>query len=186
MNWTQIATPPGPETRLRVECRHEPGAHGRYKLLAFDGDKQVHSAEYAWNEWMGHACGQLLMPDFVEAANRAAARACNTTVDQEAYYDEHIAPKLMALAGECRDNGLSLLAVCEWAPGAYGNTLTLCKDSSFALRMIDAAAQAGGNIDSLMTALERHAREHGHSSLYLRMLGVPTTPETSDKDTTHG
>lgn len=72
MSWTKIATPHGPETHLRVECRHEPGAHGRYKLLAFDGDSQVHSAEYAWNEWRGHACGQLLMPDFVEAANNAA------------------------------------------------------------------------------------------------------------------
>lgn len=72
MKWTQIATPSGPATALRVECRHEPGAHGRYRLLAFDGDRQVHSADYAWNEWMGHACGQLLMPDFVEAASRAA------------------------------------------------------------------------------------------------------------------
>lgn len=73
MSWTQIATPHGPETRLRVECQSEPGKHGRYKLTAFDGDKAVHSAVYAWNVWMGHACGQLLMPEFIDAANSAAA-----------------------------------------------------------------------------------------------------------------
>ena len=35
-------------------------------------------------------------------------------MSKEAYYDEHIAPKLLALAKECEDNGLSLLVVCEW------------------------------------------------------------------------
>ena len=106
------------------------------------------------------------------------------TENKEKYYDEHIAPKLMALAKECEDNGLSLLAVCEWEHGEYGSTRTFREGSSFAIRMTDAAAKAHGNIDSFMMAIERHAIEHGHSSMYLRMRGVPETPKTHNAELT--
>ena len=97
-------------------------------------------------------------------------------MSKEAYYDEHIAPKLMALAKECEDNGLSLLAVCEWDPGEYGSTRSVQAGSSFAFRMADTAVTARGNVDSFMMAIERYAMKHGHSSVYLHLLGVPETP----------
>lgn len=53
---------------FRLECRHEGGTHGRYRLTAYIGDTFVHSAFYDWNVWLGHAHGQLLMPDFIAAA----------------------------------------------------------------------------------------------------------------------
>lgn len=71
-NWNLIATPAGPDTALRIECRSEPGMHGRYRLFAFDGDRCVHSQTYNWNEWLGHACGSLLMPAFVESAEKSS------------------------------------------------------------------------------------------------------------------
>ena len=71
-SWNLIATPPGPATDLRIECRHEFGLNGRYRLIAFDGDRWVHASFYDWNQWMGHASGQLLMTDFVAAAEKAA------------------------------------------------------------------------------------------------------------------
>ena len=97
-------------------------------------------------------------------------------MSKEAYYDEHIAPKLLALAKECEDNGLSLLVVCEWEPGEYGSTRNFQAGSSFALRMVDTAAKAQGDVDSFMMAIERHAMKHGHSSMYLHMRGIPETP----------
>lgn len=71
-NWNLIATPAGSDTALRIECRREPGLHGRYRLIAFDGDRWVHASFYDWNRWMGHASGQLLMTDFVAVAEKAA------------------------------------------------------------------------------------------------------------------
>lgn len=100
-------------------------------------------------------------------------------MSKEAYYDEHIAPKLLALAKECEENGLSLLVVCEWEPGEYGSTRNCQVGSSFAFRMIDTAAKARGNVDSFMMAIERHAMKHGHSSMYLHMRGVPETPNVN-------
>jgi len=94
----------------------------------------------------------------------------------EQYYDEQIAPKLIALAEECKEHGLSFLAACEWAPGEYGSTRKLQEGSSFAMRLVEAAVNAQGNIDSLMIAVERHALKHGHSSIYLSLRGVPTQP----------
>ena len=70
--WSLLQTPPGPATALRVECRHEPRTHGRYLLAAFDGKNWVHSRFYDWNVWLGHGCGQLLMPAFTAAAEKAA------------------------------------------------------------------------------------------------------------------
>ena len=104
-------------------------------------------------------------------------------MSKEAYYDEHIAPKLLALAKECEDNGLSLLAVCEWEPGEYGSTRNLQAGSSFAIRMVDTAAKAQGNVDSFMMAIERHAMKHGHGSMYLHMRGVPETPNAKSQAT---
>ncbi len=68
--WYERATPSGPETSLRIECHHSGGRCGTYRLSAYDGDRLVHSASYAWNVWRGHCSGQLLMPDFVAEAER--------------------------------------------------------------------------------------------------------------------
>lgn len=70
--WHQVATPAGPDTKLRIEAHQRSGKHGDYRLTAFLGDSQVHSATYPWNVWLGHACGQLLMPAFIESAALAA------------------------------------------------------------------------------------------------------------------
>lgn len=96
--------------------------------------------------------------------------------NKENYYDEQIAPKLKALAKECESNGISLLAVCEWKPGEIGRTLVLQKESGVGIKIANAAAQANGNVDSLLMAIERYALEHGHNSIYLHQRGIPETP----------
>lgn len=95
---------------------------------------------------------------------------------KEQFYDERVAPVLSDLAKQCKDRGLSLLAVCEWEPGEFGRTLTLREKSGLGIRLADAAAKANGNVDALLIGIIRYAKEHGHSSAYLSLLGVPTTP----------
>lgn len=99
-----------------------------------------------------------------------------TKRQRERLYDNGIAPELLRLCKLCEDNGLSMIAVVEWAPNETGRTLSLRSGSGFGIRMTEAAAQANGNVDSFMVALQRYAREHGHSSMVLNMLGVPLTP----------
>ena len=75
MTWYPRSVPPHPSTTLHIACSHSGGRMGRYRLEAFDAERLVHSAHYDWNVWQGHAAGQLLMPEFVAAAEqRVAAR----------------------------------------------------------------------------------------------------------------
>ena len=97
-------------------------------------------------------------------------------MSKEQYYDEFIAPRLIELSEECEAHGLSFLAVCEWTPGEYCQTMNLESGSGFGIRMTDAAVRAKGNIDSFMFAIMRHARKNGHSSMILKQLGVPINP----------
>ena len=90
----------------------------------------------------------------------------------EAYYDEHIAPKLMAIAKECEDNGLSLVACYEYELGRKARTMTLQPGCSFVINLVEFATRSRGNIDSLIMALCRYAEKHGHCSIYLNLLGV--------------
>lgn len=102
----------------------------------------------------------------------------------EKFYDKEIAPALMALAKKCEAEGLSFFAAVNFGPeGEIGRTVSLREGSPFMLRMLDALARCwceGGtvNVDAFLIALSRHAREHGHSSMFLSQLGIPTEPET--------
>lgn len=96
----------------------------------------------------------------------------------EAYYDEHISPKLMALAKECDEQGMSLLAVCEFSPGDIARTLTLQKELCMELKLALAVVEARGNLDAFLMAVERYARKHGHSSIFLTQRGIPLEPST--------
>lgn len=91
----------------------------------------------------------------------------------EAVYDEKIAPRLLDLAKECERLGLSFLAVAEYRPGYLGRTVSLHPGSSFGIRLCIAAAEANGNVDALLRAIERYAVKHGHSSAYLAARGIP-------------
>lgn len=96
--------------------------------------------------------------------------------EREDFYDVDIAPALLVLGRKCQAAGLSLVAVVEWEPGQTGETTFLSGESSFAVRMVQAAVKAHGNVDSLMFAIMRYARDNGHSSAILHQLGVPLTP----------
>lgn len=88
----------------------------------------------------------------------------------EKLYDEQIAPLLLKAGEIAKANGMSLAALVEYAPGEFGRTVHLSAGSHFSIRLVEAAIQAKGNVDSLYIALARHGREHGHSSMVLNLL----------------
>lgn len=84
----------------------------------------------------------------------------------EAYNDEHIAPKLAALAEECSANGLSFVSHAEWAP--FEGQTTAKREAagkiSASHEMAYLAARANGNLDAFLFAL---ARAHNEGKLDL-------------------
>jgi hypothetical protein len=96
-----------------------------------------------------------------------------TPQEREDFYDREVAPVLMDIAKKCQDNGLSITAMVEWDHGETGRTAALTAEAGFGIRMAQAAMQSVGNVDSLIGAIMGYAKDHGHSSVYLKMLGVP-------------
>lgn len=88
----------------------------------------------------------------------------------EQFYDDEIAPVLAELAEKCRDNGLSLVAVCEYAEDQIGRTSIMQQSTSAAMRLAMYGALARGNVDDLVGMLIKDGKENGHGSIYLTML----------------
>lgn len=45
------------------------------------------------------------------------------------------------------------------------------------MRIVHYAMQARGNVDSLWWAIQKDAAKYGHSSIELKLAGIPLTPE---------
>ena len=88
----------------------------------------------------------------------------------EQFYDDEIAPKLKELCDACKQKGVPFLALVEYDPGSVGRTEFTPASAGIGQRIATWAARANGNIDSLMIAVQRHAKEHGHNSLILSIL----------------
>ncbi|MFX4088441.1 hypothetical protein ACKU27_25455 [Sphingobium yanoikuyae] len=98
----------------------------------------------------------------------------------EQIHDEQIAPKLLEVGKLCEQHGLPLVAQVEYAPGDFGMTMFLPEHSNLAMLLMNSAAMCKSNVDALFIAIERYAREHGHSSVYLHRLGIPLQPEKGE------
>jgi hypothetical protein len=98
-----------------------------------------------------------------------------TPKDREDFYDREVAPALLDLASRCEVRGMSIIAVVEWQPGDTGRTAALAAEASFALRLVELASQAHGNVDNLIMALTKYGKKHGHASICLKQLGVEPT-----------
>ncbi len=92
---------------------------------------------------------------------------------KEEIYDSEIAPKLLEVAKLCERHKLGFCAAVEYEPYSLGRTVGYPEDASYAIRLVDWAAQSHGNADKLIRGMMNQGREHGHGSAYLRMLGVP-------------
>lgn len=96
--------------------------------------------------------------------------------NNEAFYDKEIAPKLRELAEACEARGMAFVAMVEYDPGESGETYTLPKNAGIKSTLAYFAVKCHGNIDTLVLAASKHASQHGHSSMVLSRMGVPTTP----------
>lgn len=101
--------------------------------------------------------------------------------EQEKFYDNEIAPKLLILAKQCKAKGLSFVAQVSRDTAEKGDDFigvtAVSGNGGVARWLAVTAADSRGNIDTLLTALCRKAREVGHSSVYLRSLEIPEKPE---------
>lgn len=78
----------------------------------------------------------------------------------EQFYDEEIAPKLLALASQCRERGMSLIAVVEYGPHERGATYSVLKEAGIEMGMIEMCSRSAPNIDAYVINLTRYAKQH--------------------------
>lgn len=93
----------------------------------------------------------------------------------EKWYDEEVAPVLLALSQQCESRGVSFIGVVEYEIGKRGRTATVADDAGLEMRMIDFCARAGTNVDAYFIALIRYCRERGiptDSSIVMNRLNA--------------
>lgn len=96
--------------------------------------------------------------------------------DNEAFVDAEIAPELMRLAKLCEARGLPFVSCVQYGPEDTLETCALPANPGIKSLMAYWAVKAHGNVDSFIIAAQRYAEKHGHGSMILNMLKVPTTP----------
>lgn len=93
--------------------------------------------------------------------------------DNEKFYDEAIAPKLMEVCELCKAKKIPFLAVVEYAPGEIGSTSMQHPDECLNMVMIRHCTKTTPNIDAYILGLARYAVEKGidtRSSLIMQLL----------------
>ena len=98
--------------------------------------------------------------------------------ENEQWYDAEIAPALMALAERCKERGISLVAVAEYAPGERGATYQLAESAGLEMRMLQMCGVAGANVDGYMIGLARYCKRHGidtSASMFMARPNVELT-----------
>jgi len=88
----------------------------------------------------------------------------------EQIYDNEIAPLLMKAAEICFEHDISMVATVEYNKGDFGSTFNLPTDRSCAMSVNYMAIKSAGNVDALIMGIQKYAREHGHSSIYMEIL----------------
>ena len=98
------------------------------------------------------------------------------TMTDEEFFDQEIAPGLLALCEKCKARGVSFMSGVEFGP-TIGEISYLSPMASMAMRIARYNFLSNGNFDTFLGAVVRDAQRFGHSSGYLTMMGVPEKPE---------
>jgi len=94
---------------------------------------------------------------------------------QEQIYDYQVAPLLLRAAKLCKEHDMSMVCRVDGPkPGFGARTQITMPGASSAHTLARWAAETDGNVDGLIMALMKHGREHGHSSVYLKLLEEQT------------
>lgn len=111
---------------------------------------------------------------------RAAKHGKTLTINEQ-IYNEDIAPKLAELGLLCSENGMSLVASVEYEPDQLGETRHLAPNHTFASVLVSMAIASAGSVDALMLAISAYAKQHGHTSVVLQLLGKTSSPFGVDR-----
>jgi hypothetical protein len=90
----------------------------------------------------------------------------------EEFYDTELAPVLVELARKCQERGINFQALVEYETNEIAETRVLPAQPGFALALAVMASMARVNIDAFLIGAKQYAEEHGHSSVFLKVLGV--------------
>lgn len=96
----------------------------------------------------------------------------------EEFYDNEIAPELARLAKLCEDHGMSFLCQVEYAPGDTGETKAITAGAGIKTIIARMGIECHGNVDTLIWRIKRYAKEHGHQSVELHLMGIPASEPT--------
>jgi hypothetical protein len=81
--------------------------------------------------------------------------------NSEQFYDEEIAPAVLAIAQKCEENGIPFLSVTEYAPGKFGETAVRTPDETLKLTMVRHCLKTAPNIDGYIIGLVKYLKEKG-------------------------
>lgn len=99
--------------------------------------------------------------------------------DKEAIYDEQIAPLMTQLLDICQREGVPMFASFQYSEDGFCTSAQSTGHCVFDhYRALAQCAEHGGvNVDKYMNWVAKDARKNGHSSMYLKMSGIPLTPD---------
>lgn len=87
-------------------------------------------------------------------------------------FDDKFGPEVLDLAKRVRAAGGSFVNYMTFDDGG-ARTVELMEDADITVRMVAMAAAAGGNADRLIQAMLKYGEQHGHNSVFLRLLEKP-------------
>lgn len=105
-----------------------------------------------------------------------------TPEEREAWYDEHVAPKLWEMGQDCAERGIPFMAVVGYtgrAAESPGLTVCLPAEHAYYFDVLHFAAkcwdEGSFNLDRFCIKLARDAHGQNHSSMVLSLMGVSPT-----------
>lgn len=98
--------------------------------------------------------------------------------DKETIYDEQIAPLMTQLLEVCQREGIPMFSSFQYSGAGFCTSAQSTGHCVFDhYRALAQCAEHGGvNVDKYMNWVAKDARKNGHSSIYLKMSGVPEVP----------
>ena len=88
----------------------------------------------------------------------------------EKFYDNVIAPALLEISRQCKEANIPFLALVEYAPNEVGRTEFPSDHAGMEMQVAQMAARCRGNVDALFIGIRKYADNHGHSSVFLKMM----------------
>lgn len=125
---------------------------------------------------------------FFERPTRCIFTKPKLLMTNEEFYDTEIAPALAAIGRKCMERKMAFAASVEYDPLTAGTGATEYHPATKPVLEVSAkqllvhwAIRCKGNVDALIMDIDKWAKEHGHSSVYLQLLGNKNVQYTGNE-----